>query len=53
MPVLRDVALVVTGLTGICWMTFHGPVNNSLILLFAAMIGVPITLGAKEKAEAE
>jgi hypothetical protein len=40
----RDVLLFVVGIAGITWETLHGPVDQSLLLIFAAMLGLPVVL---------
>lgn len=56
-PVLRDVLLFGAGLAGatvltVAWLKGHDP-NQSLLLLFAAMMGLPAFLRADEKDKGE
>jgi hypothetical protein len=38
---VKDVILTATGIAGISYMTLTGHVNNSLLLTFTAMTGIP------------
>jgi hypothetical protein len=43
-PAAREVILFVAGLAGVIYETLHGPVQPSLLVVFAAMMGLPIIL---------
>lgn len=52
-PLIRDVSLFVAGLTGagvmtVAWLKGHDP-NQSLLLMFTAMMGLPAFLRGDEK----
>ncbi len=49
-PLIRDVALFVGGLLGVAHETLITHIERpSLLLLFAAMLGLPVILGSDEK----
>jgi hypothetical protein len=45
----RDIVLFSAGLLGVVHQTLVGPVEPTLIVLFAAMMGLPAFLRADEK----
>lgn len=45
----RDTVLFTSGLLGVAHQTVVGPVDPSLLVLFAAMMGLPAFLRADEK----
>jgi hypothetical protein len=47
-PAIRTIILFVAGLLGVAWETLHGPVEPSLLVMFAAMMGVSITTWPKD-----
>ena len=47
-PFIRDIILFAAGLLGAGWETLHGPVEPSLLVMFGAMMGLPIFLRKDE-----
>jgi len=43
-PAAREIILFLVGLGGVVWETVHGPVEPSLLVVFGAMMGIPIVL---------
>lgn len=43
-PAVREAVLFMAGLGGVAWETLHGPVEPSLLVVFGAMMGIPIVL---------
>ena len=48
-PRVREVILFLAGLGGVLYETFHGPVEPSLLVIFGAMMGIPIILNKDNK----